>query len=40
MLVQVKQIGWVLQSFYYKQEGRGGLYRKGEGKGNSKLWVR
>ena len=26
MLVQVKQIGWVLQSFYYKNKGRGGLY--------------
>ena len=23
MLVQVKQIGWVLQSFYYKDKGRG-----------------
>ena len=23
MLVQVKQIGWVLQSFYYKNKGRG-----------------
>ena len=28
MLVQVKQIGWVLQSFYYKIGGRGGLYKE------------
>ena len=39
MLVQVKQIGWVLQSFYYKIRGTGGLY-SGWGWGISKLWVR
>ena len=38
MLVQVKQIGWVLQSFYYKTGRRGGLYIWGGG--NSKLRVR
>ena len=26
MLVQVEQIGCILQSFYYKNKGRGGLY--------------
>ena len=36
MLVQVKQIGCVLQSFYYNIRGRGGFY-KGWGSGNSKF---
>ena len=36
MLVQVKQTEWVLQSFYYKIKGRGGLYN-GWGSGKSKL---
>ena len=40
MLVQLKQIGWVLQSFYYKTGGKGEVCTKGEGKGNSKLWMR
>ena len=35
MLVQVKQIGWVLQSFYYNGEGEG-MYKKGEGRELSK----
>ena len=39
MLVQVKQIGWVLQSFYYKNKGRGRFVQR-VGRGISKLWMR
>ena len=33
MLVQVKQIGIVLQSFYYNRGGRGGLVQGVRGEG-------
>ena len=35
LLVQVKQIGGVLQSFYYNRGGEG-MYKQGEGRGLSK----